>query len=382
MKSDPTLLAEVRKYGPFDINACFQCGSCTVICELTDDSASFPRRIVRYTLFGLRKLLKSSLEPWLCYYCGDCSTACPRETEPGEAMMTLRRYLTAQYDWTGLSSKIYRSKLWEIGALSFVGAIVLLLVGLYHIRTVGLPFPDFISQPMGLEHMFGKITIFTLSVFFISFFFLISNAFRMYWYTMKGDRKVKIPFFLYLTEAKTLVLHAVTQKRFRDCPDKNRWIKHFLLAAGCALMIFIKIFFLKWFQTDNIYPLYHPQRWLGYFAAGALLFATGEILIGRIKKREQMHKFSCVTDLTLPILLLLTALSGIAIHVFRYLGLELTTHYVYALHLLIAVPMLIVEIPFGKFSHLIYRPLAIYFQTVKDKALQQQVTAEAVLDNA
>ena len=114
LKSDPTLLATVREFGKFDTNACLQCGSCTVVCDLSNNSASFPRKTFGYTLIGLRSLLKGSLEPWLCYFCGDCSTTCPRETEPGESMMTLRRYLTAQYDWTGLSSKIYISKIWEI----------------------------------------------------------------------------------------------------------------------------------------------------------------------------------------------------------------------------------------------------------------------------
>ncbi len=119
--SDPTLAAEVRKYGNFDPNACYQCGSCTVSCDLAKNSASFPRRIMQYVLFGLKDKLLSSLEPWLCYYCGDCSTACPRETEPGEAMMTLRRYLTGQYDWTGTSRKLYRSKAWQIAALILLG---------------------------------------------------------------------------------------------------------------------------------------------------------------------------------------------------------------------------------------------------------------------
>ncbi|MFQ6082642.1 MAG: 4Fe-4S ferredoxin [Candidatus Aminicenantia bacterium] len=295
-------------------------------------------------------------------------------------MMTLRRYLTAQYDWTGLSSKIYSSKAWEIGALFLVGAFVLLLVVLYHVYVVGLQLPEFASEPMGLEHMFDKIAIFTLSVFFISLFFLISNAFRMYWFTMHRGSKVKIPFLLYLTEAKTLILHALTQIRFRDCTDKRRWIKHWLLVSGCVLMFFLLIFFLKWFQTDNVYPVYHPQRWLGYFATGALLYATTEILISRIKKREQIHKFSDLTDWILPILLLLTAVSGIAVHIFRYLGFSLVTHYTYALHLAIAVPMLVIEVPFGKWTHMIYRPLAIYFQTVKEKALQQQLPKEAIFD--
>jgi heterodisulfide reductase subunit C/quinone-modifying oxidoreductase subunit QmoC len=38
----------------------------------------------------------------------------------------------------------------------------------------------------------------------------------------------------------------------------------------------------------------------------------------------------------------------------------------------VAVPMLVVEVPFGKWSHLVYRPLAVYFQSIKDKAIELQ----------
>ena len=40
-----------------------------------------------------RELLKDPA-PWLCFYCGECSKKCPREANPGETMMALRRYLT------------------------------------------------------------------------------------------------------------------------------------------------------------------------------------------------------------------------------------------------------------------------------------------------
>lgn len=195
---------------------------------------------------------------------------------------------------------------------------------------------------------------------------------------MHGGSQVNIPILLYLAEAKTLILHAVTQIRYRECTENSRWIKHLFLVLACAVMVIIKVFFLKWFQTDNVYAIYHPQRWLGYFAAAALIFAAGEILIGRIRKREQIHKFSDPSDWTLPILLLLTAVSGIAVHIFRYVGLELACHYTYALHLAIAVPMLVIEIPFGKWSHMIYRPLALYFQSVKEKALQEESIKQSI----
>src|SRR5450756_2620656 len=41
------------------------------------------------------------------FYCGECSKMCPRKANPGESMMAMRRYLTAQYDWTGLARLMY-----------------------------------------------------------------------------------------------------------------------------------------------------------------------------------------------------------------------------------------------------------------------------------
>ncbi len=400
-KSDPTLLAEVRKYGKFDTNACYQCGSCTVSCDLAKNSISFPRRIMQYILFGLKDKLLSSLEPWLCYYCGDCSTACPRETEPGEAMMTLRRFLTAQYDWTGFSAKIYKSKVWQIAAFLVSGAFMALLIALFHGPMVKDRVELNTFAPAHMVHLFD-ITVASL-VLFILFF----NAFRMYWltmhpgtsfripdivrgfikdgfgFTMHNGEKVRIPLLVFLTEAKTLVVHIATQKLFLSCKNKSRWIKHFLLVAGYLIMFALVVVFLEWFQTDNIYAFYHPQRWVGYFAAAVLIYFTGEIVIGRIRKREQIHKFSDLTDWMFPILLFLMSVTGITVHIFRYLGFPMATYYSYVVHLIIAFLWLVVVVPFSKWTHLLYRSLAVYYQTVKDKALQkQQVPEEAVLENA
>ena len=41
--------------------------------------------------------------------------------------MALRRWLTAQYDWTGLARKFYTSKVWEVGAILLVSACVVLM---------------------------------------------------------------------------------------------------------------------------------------------------------------------------------------------------------------------------------------------------------------
>jgi heterodisulfide reductase subunit C/quinone-modifying oxidoreductase subunit QmoC len=261
--SDPTLLADIRRYGKFDTTGCYQCGSCTISCELVTDSVSFPRKIIRYALLGLRGPLVESLEPWVCHDCGDCSLICPRQAEPRISMMTVRRFLTAQYDWTGISSKILTSRAWYVGSLCLVSVLVLLLILLYHLFHVRLSLHDFATTPLGLEHMFPTMTYFTLTVILLPLFLLLSRVSRIWRLTMRGER---IPLSAYVAEAGTYVVHSVTHTLMRKCPERGRWAGHWLLAAGVVMILAIKVFGLRWFQTDNLYPLYHPQRWLGYRA--------------------------------------------------------------------------------------------------------------------
>ncbi len=374
--SVPGLLQEIRRYGRFDVNACLSCGSCTVVCELSDGSASFPRKPIRRALLGLKASLRGGLEPWLCHDCGDCSITCPRQAEPRESMMTLRRYLIAQYDFSRIASKALGSRIGELIALSLIGLLVFALVLYYHFYYAEVPMTvsEFLETPMGVGHMFPLIADFTKVAFVIPFVLLLANTLRMHHFAMRGEGRVKASLRHYLVEAKTAIIHMFSHKNMKRCTDKThrkRWLKHWLLAFAVSLMLFIKFFFLEWFQTDEIYPLYHAQRWLGYIAAAILLYIPIDIVFSRIKKRVEMHKFSEPSDLILPSMLFLVALSGLAVHVFRYLEFALTSHILYAVHLAIAIPLVLIELPFGKWSHAFYRPMALYFQAVKERALAE-----------
>lgn len=379
--ADPTLLADVRRYGEFDTSACYQCGSCTVSCELVRDRASFPRKVIGYALLGLRKPLVGSLEPWLCHDCGECSLVCPREAEPRISMMTARRFLTAQYDWTGMASRILRSRAWYVGSLVFVGALVLLLIVLYHVLYKAMAFGDFATTPFGLEHMFPTMTYFTLTVTLLPLGLLLSYGLRMWWLTMRPGRGERVPISAYVTQAWTFALHSVVQPLMRKCPDRSRWKWHWMLALGVMTKLVILVFALRWFQTDQIFPLSHPQRWVGYLATVFIVLGAGAMLLRRIRGEKGIRKTAQLEDVMFPVLLVLTAASGIAAHLLRYAGLALACHYTYALHVVIATPMLMVEMPFGKWSHMIYRPLALYFQAVRERAWQQARAREG-LDHA
>jgi heterodisulfide reductase subunit C/quinone-modifying oxidoreductase subunit QmoC len=57
----------------------------------------------------------------------------------------------------------------------------------------------------------------------------------------------------------------------------------------------------------------------------------------------------------------------------------MATYVSYTIHLIILTPMLVLEVPFGKWAHLAYRPLAVYFQAVKEKAKADQESAQEAL---
>jgi quinone-modifying oxidoreductase subunit QmoC len=378
IQSDPTLLADIRRYGKFDPTGCYQCGSCTLSCDLVGDTATFPRRSIRYALLGLRQPLVENLDPWVCHDCGDCSIVCPRQSEPRISMQTLRRFLCVQYDWTGIASKLLQSKAWYLGSLFSVAIGVLLLIVGYHLWYVGMAAKDFTTTALGLDHMFPLMTYYTLTVILVPLLLLFSRVFRIWHLTMGGERQGRVPLSVYVMEAWVYVYQSVTDSLMRKCPQKGRWLGHWMMAMGVVMMLTIKVFALRWFQTDNLYPLYHPQRWIGYLATGLILYGLGDIFLGRFRAQQEIYKESCFQDLIFPILLVLTVLSGLAAHTFRYAGFALTCHFIYALHIIIATPMLLVEMSFGKWSHMVYRPLALYFLAVREKATRHAPAAEVV----
>jgi len=378
VQSDPTLLADIRRYGKFDPTGCYQCGSCTLSCDLVEGSVTFPRRSIRYALLGLRQPLVASLEPWVCHDCGDCSIVCPRQSEPRISMITLRRFLSAQYEWTGIGSRLVQSKAWYLASVVCSAIFTLLLIVGYHLWYVKMPAGAFATTPLGLEHMFPIMTYYTLTVILLPLLLLLSRILHIWRLTMRGEGRVRAPFSLYVKQAWVYVYESALQPLMRKCPEHGRWIGHQVLAIGTVMMLAIKVFGLRWFQTDNIYPIYNPQRWVGYLATGLILYGIGDILVGRLQAKKEIYKETSFRDLAFPVLLVSTVISGLAAHIFRYAGFALTCHYLYALHIVIATPMLLVEMSFGKWSHMVYRPLALYFLAVRERAGREAAAAEVV----
>ncbi|MFZ0050488.1 MAG: heterodisulfide reductase-related iron-sulfur binding cluster [Desulfobaccales bacterium] len=365
----PDLYREVQRLGARDMEACMQCGNCASACPLSTGENTFPRKIYRYLQLGLRDKLLESPEPWLCYYCGDCNTDCPRGAEPAETMMAARRWLMTQYDWTGLARRFYTSPKTEVGAFLGIALFVVTLFLIFHGPVVTNRVELTTFAPVHWVHLGDQIMIGFV------FMMLFSNAAHMFSGIMQDT---KIPLRLYITQAPVFFINYFTQKRWRKCGTGpgSAWWRHLFLFSGWVAMEILVMGYLSAFQTDIVHPFWHPTRLLGYYAAIALMVASTSMLYSRwFKKEAKLHRYSDFTDVFFLVLIITIAVTGILVHIFRLAGLPIMTYTTYVTHVAICVGMLCLMIPFGKLSHLMYRPLAIFLTTLKEKALRESQAA-------
>lgn len=344
---NPDFVSELYKYGEKDFSACYNCGNCTAICSLSTADSSFPREMVRYSALGLEDELKASLKPWQCYACGECTTDCPRQADPSELMMSLRRWLMAQYDWTGLAGILYKSL--PITILAFV----LTLVGVIYYAA---------SQQFNLEHlmevghMFEMVAIGTVGVVI-----LLPNLARMWYFTILKPG-VKVPLMKYVKSLGELFVHMFTQKKALGCDDnKLRWFEHFILVIAYLSLLFTTVF-LNWFQTEYIFV-----HVLGYVLSAIVFVVTIHFVSQRVRKTEVTNRKSQPADWFFVVWLLLMGLTAFLVKLFYDLSWLESNKWLYIAHFTVLVQWALIIVPFGKWTHFLYRSFAMYFEKLKEK---------------
>jgi quinone-modifying oxidoreductase subunit QmoC len=347
-KINPDFKDELHKYGAVDLNACYNCGNCTAVCSLSTEEDSFPREMVRYSVVGVENKIRSSLKPWLCYYCGECSDTCPQEADPGSLMMGLRRYLTAIYDWTGLSGLLYRSMPFSIVAFVVTAAFVLIFGA----------FKNFDREVMmHYGHLFEVLAI--AGVFAV---ILLPNIVHMWYLTMIKPGS-KIPLMHYVKSLSDLVVHMFTQKRTLDCDNNRiRWFEHLILVIGYLSLLFTTVV-LDWFSTESQLIIL-----LGYIESSLIFILTFDFVLSRMKKKKQVSKHSQPSDWFFVIWLFLLGLTAFVVRLFIDFQRIDNNVWVYIIHLIILVQWALIIVPFGKWTHFLYRSFAMYFQRIKELA--------------
>ncbi|MDD4778485.1 MULTISPECIES: 4Fe-4S dicluster domain-containing protein [unclassified Proteiniphilum] len=348
-KINPKFKDELKKYGAVNMSACYNCGTCTAVCSLSSTEESFPREMIRLSALGIENEIKSSLKPWECYYCGECTNSCPQTANPGELMMSLRRWLTSKYDWTGLSSLLYRS------FPATIAALILVLAGTLFFAC---------SRDFNLEEMlhYGhRFEIIAISTVFLVIF--VPNLLRMWYFTIVKP-KVRTPLKRYFSTSGELFVHMFTQKRYKDCEENThfRWFEHMILVFAYLSLLFTTVF-LNWFATYNLFFII-----LGYVESLLIFAITFDFVGSRIKKSRTLNKFSQPSDWLFVTWLLLMGITAFLVRLFIDLNLTESVRWVYLIHLIVLAQWALIIVPFGKWTHFLYRSFAMYFSQLKTQS--------------
>ena len=375
IRVDATFIEEIKKYGAFDVNACFNCGNCTAVCPLSEGQDTFPRKMIRYSQLGARDRLIASKEIWLCYYCGECSDTCPRLAEPGEFMASARRYLISSFDLSGISHLLYTSKIFTAVFMTILSGLFSLVL-LYDRGSMEHTIPDmFRFIPFEVIHNLG------LGVIVAALVVAFAGVGRMVWalkvsldheHTEKqASQKPQGLTSRLFPAVKNVITELVVLKRYRDCEEEpkapwylSHWFIHWTIMWGfIGLGVATGIDYLLMIVADKIPaqpdPLWYPTRMLGNVAGLFLMYGTSLAIISRFRKPDKFYSHSLLSDWLFLWLLFLVGLTGFLLELAIYLPTGTTWGYViFFVHVVIGMEI-VVLLPFTKFAHAVYRPIAL-----------------------
>ncbi len=368
------LLPKIRGFGAFDINACFQCGNCTAVCPLAEESAGFPRRVIRLAQIGWEKKLLSARELWLCYACGECTLTCPRKADPAQFMAAARRFATSRYDRTGLARFSFGSAVGNLALFATLSAVFasLLLSRSKEIVTSHPAFFEFI--PGAWIHDIGVALIFLIGLAMVSGVASQILHFRR----DRRERSGLAP--LAWTDLPRAVAgglyDALAHVRYRRCAKQQEstpgavkatgwraklrepWAIHAAIFWGFLGLLAATTLDYLFKPIGSYVPPWYPIRLLGT-VSGLVCLSGLWMAFQRRCRGESAPPASVFFDWFFLLLLAAAVVSGLAAEIVVYLPRGSAAGVaIFVTHVVLAMD-LIVMLPLSKFAHAVYRPVAL-----------------------
>ncbi len=390
VRVDPALLPEIKRFGAFDVDACFNCGNCTAVCPLSEGDSTFPRRLIRYAQVGMRDELLASKELWTCYACGECSETCPRQAEPSEFMAASRRFATAAYDRTRIARFLYLQPL--LGTIAAVVFAVLLALFMYVNRSgpvpaaeAGLAFFEWV--PAGLIHDIGIVAMVVVTIAgvagVLTMIGRVAPASGIAWRGLANGTGLRA---MGGALWSSIGVESLGQKRYReDCQAseaptawyRRTWVMHaatmigFLgLLLATTLDFGLDVIGVK--DTGEPVPLWYPVRLLGTVAGVMMMYGASGLMLRRWRKEGRTVRHSFTSDWMFLWLLWLAGLTGFVIELGLYLPSPPLWGYVlFLVHVAIAMELTLL-VPFTKFAHAIYRPVSLFLGSLQQRTRDSQ----------
>lgn len=367
-----SLVPELMNYGAFDVSACYNCGLCTATCPLVDETADFPRKVIRYAQLGLESKLLGSEHLWSCYFCGTCTDECPREADPAGFMRASRKYAISRYDVTGLSKLFNLSQKWFA---MLVLIVMIALTGALFATVNDIP----TSNEVRLFDYIEADLIHDVGLWAGIFVVLVAlmGVLNMIYLTTSNLGNGKLVDIL-VDERKSrkswitglwsiLIGEVMMQKTFKDeCEEEkvpwyqNRWMMHMTIFWGfMSLFAATALDFLFKDPEESVSILY-PPRLIGTIGGIVFMFGVTLAIYNRLFKTSTYSKSTEIDDWIFLLLLFFAGLTGFIVEMGVYWdSSEPWIYYSFFIHIVFSGTLLFL-FPFSKFAHVVYRPVALW----------------------
>ncbi|HUT54878.1 MAG TPA: quinone-interacting membrane-bound oxidoreductase complex subunit QmoC [bacterium] len=396
VKIEPDLdfVQDIIQNGGESLKKCFQCGTCSVVCNLSPDDHPFPRQEMIWAQWGLKDKLTADPHVWTCYQCSDCSTYCPRGAKPGDVLAAVRRKVIEGLAFPSFMGRAVADPHYWAWLFLFPAMILLAII---MINGAGF----MTEHPIVYGNMISHIQ---MNLVFPLFSALAGIAFLVgmdrLWRGASGQSLISfLPQMDYgrmFTAARDVITGILTHKDFDKC-DTNKWrrLAHLLvfyafigLLATTALAIVVLVVYeylnkLRGLPGHNemlgVYPMepLHPIKWLGNASAAALILGSGLMIWNRAKLAKSGDITSSAFDNFFLWTIFGVGVTGFLAQIFRFL--EITPIIAYATYFahLVLVFALLIYSPYSKFAHFVYRTVALIHKRYAELEAAEQAAPEA-----
>jgi quinone-modifying oxidoreductase subunit QmoC len=376
IEPDLSLIREVKRAGGDTVKKCFQCATCSVVCNLSPNEKPFPRKEMLLAQWGQTDKLVKDPDVWLCHQCNDCSTYCPRGARPGDVLAAIRSYIYKYFAFPSFMGKALANP----NALPVLFLVpVMILLGCVFLFAPQAPDGSFLfmqaGQPIDFNIFLPHSSVDALFVIGnILIFAFAAVGFVRFWKALQdGGGKINVSFVpALLLTIKEFVLHRL----FNKCEaNKPRAIWHMVLffgfagamvTTGCIFVFVFAPHYLHQLGLESLDPFFavpidlpHPVKILGALSGLALVVGGGVLVIRRWANKDNVGA-NGYTDYLFLYIMFFTGLTGMLSWLTRLSGVPMLAYVNYFIHL-VFVFVLLWYMPYSKFAHMFYRTLALTY---------------------
>ena len=341
VEPDLKFIEDLRAQGGDTLKKCFQCATCSVVCNLSPDDNPFPRKEMIWSQWGLKDRLVGDPDVWLCHQCNDCSKYCPRGAKPGDVLAVLRRQMIAALSFPSFLAKWVNDP--KYLPVIFGIPIVIILIFTAAFGSFNPPrgpegeiiYRFFFPQWPGIDVIFPLTALWAVICSAIGI--------RRYWTALtEAGPKVEKEYKQSPLEFVTLnvvpaIIEVLKHKNFKECDiNKGRFLAHFNILWGFILLFITTACVatgVYLFHAETPYSILgNPIKWIGNI--GAIILIVGSILA--IRNRLALGEDAGNTtyfDWLFLIMVLVTGVSGFLTELLRLTNIGALAYPMYFIHL-------------------------------------------------